>query len=330
MLRIGSSTWVSPTPERGAGRFGAHAALQRRRTGARWAFRAAPRQNRWMSTDSTTAAHPDTFGARTDLVVGGRTYEIFDIKAPSLAERHEIERLPYSIKVILENLLRHEDGPHVSADDIEAVAGWGANPEGHGQGAGDAAHEIALTPERVLMQDFTGVPGVVDLAAMRDALARLGGERRPGQPARPGRTGHRPLGHRGGDRATHRPTTRTSTSSTSATSSATSCCAGPSGRSTASGSYRRAWASATRSTSSTCRGWSSPPRTGVPSATRLVGTDSHTTMVNGLGVLGWGVGGIEAEAAMLGQPLSMLLPPGRGAPDLAASRRRGSPRPTWC
>ena len=128
-----------------------------------------------MSTDSPTAAHPDTFGARKDLDVGGRTYEIFDIKAPSLAERHDIERLPYSIKVILENLLRHEDSPHVSADDIVAVAAWGANPEGHGQGAGDAAHEIALTPERVLMQDFTGVPGVVDLAAMRDALARLGG-----------------------------------------------------------------------------------------------------------------------------------------------------------
>src|ERR1700683_5477245 len=76
---------------------------------------------------------------------------------------------------MLENLLRHEDGPHVTADDIVAVAGWGANPEAHGQAAGDSAHEIALTPERVLMQDFTGVPGVVDLAAMRDALARLGG-----------------------------------------------------------------------------------------------------------------------------------------------------------
>ncbi len=111
-------------------------------------------------------------------------------------------RLPYSIKVILENLLRHEDGPHVSADDIVAVAAWGANPEGHGQGAGDAAHEIALTPERVLMQDFTGVPGVVDLAAMRDALARLGGDAGTGQPARPGRARHRPLRHR---RAVGRP-----------------------------------------------------------------------------------------------------------------------------
>src|SRR6185437_17162036 len=140
-----------------------------------WAVPRDPRQNGCMSPESPTAAHPDTFGARTDLVVGDRTYEIFNIKAPALAELHDIDRLPYSIKVILENLLRHEDGPHVSADDIVAVAGWGANPEGHGQGAGDSAYEIALTPERVLMQDFTGVPGVVDLAAMRDALARLGG-----------------------------------------------------------------------------------------------------------------------------------------------------------
>jgi aconitate hydratase len=128
-----------------------------------------------MSTDSTYAEHPDTFNARADLTVGDRTYEIFNITAPALSERYDIARLPYSIKVLLENLLRHEDGPHVSADDIVAVANWGANPEGHGQGAGDAAHEIAFTPERVLMQDFTGVPAVVDLAAMRDALAGLGG-----------------------------------------------------------------------------------------------------------------------------------------------------------
>ena len=262
-----------------------------------------------MSTDSTTAEHPDTFDARADLTVGDRTYEIFNITAPALSERYDIARLPYSIKVLLENLLRHEDGPHVSADDIVAVADWGANPEGHGQGAGDAAHEIAFTPERVLMQDFTGVPAVVDLAAMRDALARLGRQRLAGQPARPGRAGHRPLGHHRALGRRRRPTTPTSPSSTSATWSATSSCAGPRAPSATSGPCRRAWASATRSTSSTCRASSSPPRTGGPSATRLVGTDSHTVMVNGLGVLGWGVGGIEAEAAMLGQPLSMLLPP---------------------
>src|SRR5271167_5122600 len=115
---------------------------------------------------------PDTFGARGDLEVGDASYEIFRLRA--LADRFDVARLPYSIKVILENLLRHEDGIAVRPADIEAVAGWGDRPERHGLGGGDAA-EIALTPERVLMQDFTGVPGVVDLAAMRDALARLGG-----------------------------------------------------------------------------------------------------------------------------------------------------------
>ena len=261
-----------------------------------------------MSTDSTTAAHPDTFGARKDLVVGGRTYEIFDITAPSLAERHDIERLPYSIKVILENLLRHEDSPHVSADDIVAVAAWGANPEGHGQGAGDAAHEIALTPELVLMQDFTGVPGVVDLAAMRDALARLGGNASQVNPLVPVELviDHSVIVERSGDASAY--------------------------DQNVSIEYQRnleryqllRWAQGA------FRGFRAvPPGMGICHQVNLeylsrlvfatddgrafcdtlVGTDSHTTMVNGLGVLGWGVGGIEAEAAMLGQPLSMLLPP---------------------
>src|SRR5665213_2730502 len=122
---------------------------------------------------ANSSSSPDSFGARSDLRAGDATYEIFRIGA--LADRFEVDRLPYSIKVILENLLRHEDGLAVTASDIEAVAGWGVNPERHGQGGEDAA-EIALTPERVLMQDFTGVPGVVDLAAMRDALATLGGD----------------------------------------------------------------------------------------------------------------------------------------------------------
>ena len=261
-----------------------------------------------MSTDSPTAAHPDTFGARKDLDVGGRTYEIFDIKAPSLAERHDIERLPYSIKVILENLLRHEDSPYVSADDIVAVAAWGANPEGHGQGAGDAAHEIALTPERVLMQDFTGVPGVVDLAAMRDALARLGGNASQVNPLVPVELviDHSVIVERSGDASAY--------------------------DRNVSIEYQRnmeryqllRWAQGA------FRGFRAvPPGMGICHQVNLeylsrlvfatddgrafcdtlVGTDSHTTMVNGLGVLGWGVGGIEAEAAMLGQPLSMLLPP---------------------
>ena len=133
------------------------------------------RQNGGMASRTPSTSHPDSFGARSTLSVSGRDYEIFSINASALTKDHEVSRLPYSIKVILENLLRHEDSPHVAPDDIVAVAAWGANPEAHGQGAGEAAHEIALTPERVLMQDFTGVPGVVDLAAMRDALARLGG-----------------------------------------------------------------------------------------------------------------------------------------------------------
>jgi len=261
-----------------------------------------------MSTDSPTAAHPDTFGARKDLDVGGRTYEIFDIKAPSLAERHDIDRLPYSIKVILENLLRHEDSPHVSADDIVAVAAWGANPEGHGQGAGDAAHEIALTPERVLMQDFTGVPGVVDLAAMRDALARLGGNASQVNPLVPVELviDHSVIVERSGDASAY--------------------------DRNVSIEYQRnmeryqllRWAQgAFRDFRAVPPGMGICHQVNLEYLSRLVfatddgrafcdtlvGTDSHTTMVNGLGVLGWGVGGIEAEAAMLGQPLSMLLPP---------------------
>ena len=257
---------------------------------------------------TTTAGHPDSFGARTNLSVGGRSYEIFDIQARTLAERHDIARLPYSIKVILENLLRHEDGPHVSADDIVAVAAWGANPEGHGQGAGASAHEIALTPERVLMQDFTGVPGVVDLAAMRDALARLGGDASRVNPLVPVELviDHSVIAERSGDASSY--------------------------DSNVSIEYQRnleryqllRWAQGAFDGFRVV-----PPGTGICHQVNLeylarlvfatedgrafcdtlVGTDSHTTMVNGLGVLGWGVGGIEAEAAMLGQPLSMLLPP---------------------
>jgi aconitate hydratase len=261
-----------------------------------------------MSPDPTTAAHPDTFGARTDLPVGGRTYEIFSIKPPALADQHDIDRLPYSIKVLLENLLRHEDGPHVSADDIVAVAGWGANPEGHGQGAGASAHEIAFTPERVLMQDFTGVPGVVDLAAMRDALSGLGGDARQVNPLVPVELviDHSVIAERSGDSSAY--------------------------DANVSIEYDRnleryqllRWAQGAFEDFRVV-----PPGMGICHQVNLeylsrlvfatedgrafcdslVGTDSHTVMVNGLGVLGWGVGGIEAEAAMLGQPLSMLLPP---------------------
>src|SRR5580704_11823754 len=126
-----------------------------------------------MAQSSPTSSAPNSFDARADLTVGDRTYEIYRINA--LADRFDVGRLPYSVKVLLENLLRHEDGLTVHASDVEAVADWGRDPERHGFGGADSA-EIALTPERVLMQDFTGVPGVVDLAAMRDALSVLGGD----------------------------------------------------------------------------------------------------------------------------------------------------------
>jgi aconitate hydratase len=257
---------------------------------------------------AASASHPNTFGARRTLAVGGHDYEIFDITTEALATNYQVSRLPYSIKVILENLLRHEDSPHVSADDIVAVAAWGANPEGHGQGAGDAAHEIALTPERVLMQDFTGVPGVVDLAAMRDALARLGGHATKVNPLVPVELviDHSVIVERSGDLESY--------------------------DYNVSVEYQRnmerykllRWAQGA------FNGFRAvPPGMGICHQVNLeylsrlvfatadgrafcdtlVGTDSHTTMVNGLGVLGWGVGGIEAEAAMLGQPLSMLIPP---------------------
>ncbi|HEV3131166.1 MAG TPA: aconitate hydratase AcnA, partial [Acidimicrobiales bacterium] len=247
----------------------------------------------------------DSFGARGSLAVGDATYEIHRISA--LADRYDVARLPYSIKVVLENLLRHEDGVSVQAADVEAVAGWGNHPERHGLGGHDAS-EIALTPERVLMQDFTGVPGVVDLAAMRDALGALGGDPSKVNPLVPVEL---VIDH--------------------------SVIAESSGRPDAYDQnvdieYQRnieryqllRWAQQAFDGFRVV-----PPGTGICHQVNLeylsrvvfatddgraycdtlVGTDSHTTMVNGLGVLGWGVGGIEAEAAMLGQPLSMLLPP---------------------
>ncbi|MDQ1360024.1 MAG: aconitate hydratase [Acidimicrobiaceae bacterium] len=258
-----------------------------------------------MAQSPPPSAGPNSFDARADLTVGDRTYEIYRINA--LADRFAVGRLPYSVKVLLENLLRHEDGLTVHASDVEAVADWGRNPERHGFGGADSA-EIALTPERVLMQDFTGVPGVVDLAAMRDALSVLGGDPARVNPLVPVEL---VIDH--------------------------SVIAEVSGTSSAYDQnvdieYQRnieryqllRWAQVAFDGFRVV-----PPGAGICHQVNLeylsrvvfatddgraycdtlVGTDSHTTMVNGLGVLGWGVGGIEAEAAMLGQPLSMLLPP---------------------
>jgi aconitate hydratase len=258
-----------------------------------------------MTPSPASSSAPDTFGARAQLAVGDATYEIYRIDA--LADRFDIARLPYSIKVVLENLLRHEDGVTVHPGDIEAVADWGRAPERHGQGGSDAA-EIALTPERVLMQDFTGVPGVVDLAAMRDALAELGGDPAKVNPLVPVElvVDHSVIAEASGTAGSYDTNVDIE--------------------------YQRnieryqllRWAQQAFDGFRVV-----PPGAGICHQVNLeylarvvfatddgraycdtlVGTDSHTTMVNGLGVLGWGVGGIEAEAAMLGQPLSMLLPP---------------------
>jgi aconitate hydratase len=248
----------------------------------------------------------NSFGARSTLKVGSRNFEIFRLDALARAGL-DVHRLPYSLRILLENLLRTEDGVIVTADDVKALGGW--TP-------GGAAREIAFTPARVLLQDFTGVPAVVDLAAMRDAMAELGGD--------PGRIN--PL----------QPVELVVDHSVQVDAFGTP----QAFRTNVELDYQR-----NRERYQFLR-WGQrafenfrvvPPNTGIvhqvnleylarvvfssdenPGARpgelphaypdTLVGTDSHTPMVNGLGVLGWGVGGIEAEAAMLGQPVSMLIP----------------------
>ena len=128
----------------------------------------------------------NSFKTRRDLNLGGRTVQFFSLPALRDAGYPEIARLPYSLKILLENLLRHEDGRFVKAADIEALARWDVKST--------AQREISFAPARVLLQDFTGVPAVVDLAAMRDGIARLGGDPEPRQPAAAGRARHRSLG----------------------------------------------------------------------------------------------------------------------------------------
>ncbi len=283
----------------------------------------------------------DSFGVRAGLRVDDTNYQIFDLN--KLPASYEVHRLPYCLKIILENLLRHEDGVNVKREDIEAVAsrmrrrasvggagadmgvsasadtgpGAGVNGASVGVGVDDQqagyeqlSHEIAFSPERVLMQDFTGVPAVCDLAAMRDAMVRLGGDPQKINPHVPVElvidhsvivdywTGENPFArnvemeyHRNIERYRLLRYAQGAFDDFSVVPPGTGIChqvnleylarvvfaAGD-------GEYIEAY-----------------PDT-------LVGTDSHTTMVNGLGVLGWGVGGIEAEAAMLGQPLTMTIP----------------------
>jgi len=242
----------------------------------------------------------DSFGARADLAVGGRSYEIHRLDA--LADRFDVGRLPYSIKVLLENVLRLEDGRSVTAADIEAIASWDA--------AAEPSVEIPFQPARVLMQDFTGVPAVVDLAAMRDAMAEIGGDPEAINPLvdvdlvidhsvqvdafgneRAFAVNAEREFERNRERYSFLKWGREAFDNFSVVPPATGICHQVNLEHIAQVVYSR-------------------ERDGILQAypDTLVGTDSHTTMVNGLGVLGWGVGGIEAEAAMLGQPISMLLP----------------------
>jgi len=240
----------------------------------------------------------NSFGAKSTLDAGGKSYEIFRLDA--LQQRYDVARLPFSLKVLLENLLRTEGNGSVQAADIEALASWDAMAQ--------PSKEIAFTPARVLMQDFTGVPAVVDLAAMRDAIAQMGGDAAQINPLAPAELvidhsvqvdafGTRDSFRFNAEREFERNEERYS--------------------------FLR-WGQGAFDDFSVV-----PPDTGIVHQVNLeylarvvfpnektgqaypdtlVGTDSHTTMVNGLGVLGWGVGGIEAEAAMLGQPMSMLIP----------------------
>ena len=241
----------------------------------------------------------DSFGARSMLEVGGEQYEIFRLDA--VTDGH-VDRLPYSLKILLENLLRHEDGRDVTRDDIVALANW--NPHAA------PATEISFTPGRVILQDFTGVPAVVDLAAMRDAVVRLGGSAASINPLSPAELviDHSVQVDRYGTADALDLNNKIEFN-----------------RNKERYSFLR-WGQGAFENFRVV-----PPNTGIVHQVNLeylsrvvfdtavngqhsaypdtvVGTDSHTTMINGLGVLGWGVGGIEAEAAMLGQPITMLIP----------------------
>jgi aconitate hydratase len=247
----------------------------------------------------------NSFGARSTLRVGGNEYEIY--RLDSLA-RHgvRLERLPYSLRILLENLLRTENGRTVTADDVLALANWDPRAE--------PDQEVAFTPARVLLQDFTGVPCVVDLAAMRDAMAAMGGDPaliNPLQPVELVIDHSVQVDAYGTDAALwinrdlefQRNKERYAFLRWGQTAFQNFKVVPP-GNGIVHQVNLEYLARVVFSSDENPR--ATGPVQAYPDT--LVGTDSHTTMINGLGVLGWGVGGIEAEAAMLGQPVSMLIP----------------------
>ena len=243
----------------------------------------------------------DSFNSRAVLNSGSRSYTVY--RLPALTARgFNLARLPFSLKILLENLLRREDGVNVTAADIEFLARWDAKAE--------PSREIAYMPARVLMQDFTGVPAVVDLAAMRDAIKTLGGDPERVNPLAPAEL---VIDH----------SVQVDEYGTPAAYEANSLLEFQRNRERY--AFLKWGQSAFRNFSAVPPGMGICHQVNLEYLARvvftteidgqlfaypdtLVGTDSHTTMINGLGVLGWGVGGIEAEAAMLGQPVSMLIP----------------------
>ena len=254
----------------------------------------------------------DSFGARGTLEVGGKEYEIYRLDA--LQQRYDVARLPFSLKILLENLLRTEGNGAVRAQDIEALATWDANAQ--------PSKEIAFTPARVLMQDFTGVPAVVDLAAMRDAIAEMGGDPAKINPLAPAELvidhsvqvdafGTRDSFQINAEREFERNQERYAFLRWGQGAFDDFAVVPPDTGIVHQVNLEylaRVVFENDRSTDPGSPSGSDADRLPQLYPDTLVGTDSHTTMVNGLGVLGWGVGGIEAEAAMLGQPMSMLIP----------------------
>jgi aconitate hydratase len=250
-----------------------------------------------MASEAST----DSFGARSDLRVGETSYEIFRLDAVR-GDGLDVDSLPYSLKILLENLLRTEDGVNITADDIKALAGWDADAR--------PTREISFTPARVILQDFTGVPAVVDLATMREAMKDLGGDAGLINPLAPVELviDHSVIADVFGTPQAFERNVEIEYE-----------------RNQERYQFLR-WGQGAFADFKVV-----PPGTGIVHQVNIehlarvvfvrdgedglraypdtcVGTDSHTTMVNGLGVVGWGVGGIEAEAAMLGQPVSMLIP----------------------